>query len=77
MLHDPSHITPPEVAQEIQLEAYEIETLKNLAEQWATIASLPIHKERSGLWQKLNDLESERPGIQSLESTTVRIRRQA
>jgi len=63
MLHDPSHITPPEVAQEIQLEAYEIETLKNLAEQWATIAALPIHKERSVLWQKLNDLESERPMV--------------
>lgn len=63
MLHDPSHITSPEVAEEIQLEQFEIDVLKNLAEEWAEIASLPIHKEKAKLWQKLNDLESERPMV--------------
>jgi hypothetical protein len=61
MLHDPSHISPQEVAGEINLEQAEIDILKSLAEEWANIASLPVHKENARLWQKLNDLESERP----------------
>lgn len=61
MLHDPSHISPQEVAGEINLEQAEIDMLKSLAEEWANIAALPIHKENARLWQKLNDLESERP----------------
>jgi len=63
MLHDPSHITPPEVAEDIKLEQFQIEILKNLAEEWAQITALPIHKEKGRLWQKLNDLESERPMV--------------
>ena len=61
MLHDPSHISPLEVAEEVKLEQYETDILKTLAEEWAAIAALPVHKEKAGLWQKLNDLESERP----------------
>jgi hypothetical protein len=61
MLHDPSHISPQEVAGEINLEQAEIDILKSLAEEWANMASLPVHKENARLWQKLNDLESERP----------------
>ncbi len=63
MLHDPSHITPPEVAEEIHLEQFEIDTLKKLAEEWAEIADLRVHKEKAVLWQKLNDLESARPMV--------------
>ncbi len=63
MLHDPSHITPLEVAEEVKLEQFEIEILRNLAEKWAVIAALPVHKEKARQWQKLNDLESERPMV--------------
>ena len=63
MLHDPSHISPLEVAEEVKLEQFEIDVLKSLAEEWATIAALPVHKEKARMWQKLNDLESERPMV--------------
>jgi len=63
MLHDPSHITPPELAEDIQLEQFEIENLRKLAEEWAQIAALPIHRLKGHLWQQLNDLESERPMV--------------
>ncbi len=63
MLHDPSNITPPEVDEKIVLEAFEIEVLKRLAEEWAEAAALPSHQEKALLWQKLNDLESERPMV--------------
>ena len=63
MLHDPSHISPLEVAEEVKLEQVEIDILKTLAEEWATIAALPVHKEKARQWQKLNDLESERPMV--------------
>ncbi len=35
--------------------------LRRLAEQQAQIAALPVHKEKSELWRKLNDLELVRP----------------
>ena len=63
MLHDPSHITPPEIAQNIHLEPYEVEILRELAFEWTEIASLSVHKEKAILWQKLNDLKSERPMV--------------
>ena len=63
MLHDPSHKTTPEIAEEINLGPSEIFVLKKLAEEWAAIASLPVHKEKAMLWQKLNDLQSERPMV--------------
>lgn len=63
MLHDPGHIAPPEVASEIILDPSEIDVLRALAEEWATIASLPIHKTNARLWQKLNDLDSQRPMV--------------
>ena len=63
MLHDPSHITPREIAQDISLESSEVAILRKLAEEWMEIASMSIHKERARLWQKLNDLESERPMV--------------
>jgi hypothetical protein len=63
MLHDPSHKTVPEIAREIDLRQEEADILRSLAEEWVKIASLPVHKEKARLWQKLNDLDSERPMV--------------
>lgn len=63
MLHDPSHHTPPPVANEIKLSAKDREILRSLASEIAEIAALSIHKEKARLWQKLNDLQSERPMV--------------
>ena len=35
--------------------------LRKLAEKIAAIAALPVHKEKTGLWTKLNDLKNPRP----------------
>lgn len=45
------------------LKREEVDVLRCLAEEWAEIASLPVHQEKALLWQKLNDLESERPMV--------------
>jgi len=63
MLHDPSHRSTPEIAREIRPGQDEVDVLRGLAEEWARIADLPVHKEKARLWQKLNDLESERPMV--------------
>ncbi len=63
MLHDPSHITPPEVAREIHLKPEDRDVLKQLAEEWARAAADPVNTERARLWQKMNDLDSERPMV--------------
>ena len=41
----------------------EREVLRELARQVAEIASLSVQKEKARLWQKVNDLESERPVV--------------
>lgn len=63
MLHDPSHITPPLQAVEIALEHRDKEILRRLASELADIAALPVHAEKARLWQRLNDLQSERPMV--------------
>jgi len=63
MLHDPSHKSTPEIAKEIRLGQEEIDVLRMLAEEWASITDLPVFKEKARLWQQLNDLESERPMV--------------
>lgn len=63
MLHDPSHYSPPPLAQEIRLTNGDKETLRRLASEVADIAALPVHREKARLWQKLNDLEPERPMV--------------
>ena len=63
MLHDPSHYEPPPVAEEIKLTPKDTDVLRRLAGEVAEIAALPVHKEKARLWQKLNDLESERPMV--------------
>ena len=63
MLHDPSHYEPPPLAEEIKLSPKDTDILRRLAAEVAQIAALPIHREKARLWQKLNDLESERPMV--------------
>jgi hypothetical protein len=63
MLHDPSHYEPPPIAEEIKLSAKDKDLLRRLAGELAEIAALPVHAEKARLWQKLNDLESERPMV--------------
>ncbi len=63
MLHDPSHCTPMPVAAEIRLTARDREILRGLAGELAAIAALPVHREKARLWQRLNDLASERPMV--------------
>jgi hypothetical protein len=63
MLHDPSHRTPLPVAEEVRLSPKDRDILRRLAADVAEIAALPVHKEKARLWQKLNDLESERPMV--------------
>ena len=63
MLHDPGSYTPPQKIREIRLLPVEKETLRGLARELAAIAALPVHKEKAGLWRKLNDLESVRPMV--------------
>lgn len=63
MLHEPSHHEPPPVAEEIRLSSRDTAILRGLASELAEIAALPIHKEKARLWQRLNDLESQRPMV--------------
>ena len=63
MLHDPSHRTPMPVAEEIRLSKGDTDLLRRLAGELAEIAALPVHAEKARLWQKLNDLDSERPMV--------------
>ena len=63
MLHDPSHRSPIPIAKEIKLSRRDREILRALASQLAEVAALPEHAERARLWQKLNDLQSERPMV--------------
>jgi len=63
MLHDPGHIESPEIAEDIKLQQSEIDVLRGLADEWAEISSFPVHQEKARLWQRLNDLDSERPMV--------------
>ncbi len=63
MLHDPGSYSPPQRYMEITLAAAEKDVLKRLAGEIASIAALPVHREKAELWRRLNDLESERPMV--------------
>ncbi len=63
MLHDPSHVPQRPMEQEIVISKQEKDVLRNLGAKIAEIAVLPIHKEKARLWQKMNDLEQERPMV--------------
>lgn len=55
MLHDPSHVPQIPVEQEIKLSRQENKVLRCLGAKIAEIATLPVHKEKARLWQKMND----------------------
>ena len=63
MLHDPSHIPQIPMDEEIVLTTREKEVLRRLGAKIAGIATLPVHREKARLWQKMNDLEQERPMV--------------
>jgi hypothetical protein len=63
MLHDPSHRVPIPVAEEIRLSAADKDVLRRLVAELADIAQFPMHQEKARLWQKLNDLDAERPMV--------------
>jgi hypothetical protein len=63
MLHDPSHRALMPVAEAIELSGSDREILRTLASQLAEVAALPVHAEKARLWQKLNDLQSQRPMV--------------
>jgi len=63
MLHDPGSYTPPVDFEEIKLAPAEREVLRRLGTELASIAALPVHKEKAELWRRLNDLESVRPMV--------------
>ena len=41
----------------------DVDLLRRLAGELAEIAALPVHREKARLWQRLNDLRSERPMV--------------
>ena len=63
MLHDPSHVPQIPMEKEIILTSREKDILRRLGEKISTIASLPVHREKAHLWQRLNDLQQERPMV--------------
>ena len=63
MLHDPSHVPEPIIAEEIKVSSRDKEILRRLAGELAEIASEPVHNENARLWRRLNTLASERPMV--------------
>ncbi|HOV63928.1 MAG TPA: hypothetical protein PLG43_08625, partial [Spirochaetia bacterium] len=63
MLHDPGSYNPPQVFETLDLEEDDKIVLKKLGERVASIAALPVHKEKAELWKRLNDLRPERPMV--------------
>jgi hypothetical protein len=63
MLHDPGSYSPPQRFTDIRLAPQEKDILKRLGGEIAAVAALPVHREKAGLWRKLNDLESARPMV--------------
>jgi hypothetical protein len=47
----------------MKISSHDKDVLRRLAAEQATIAALPIHKEKAELWRRLNDLESVRPMV--------------
>jgi len=63
MLHDPSHIPHMPMEEEIILSSHEKDILRRLGEKISKIASLPVHREKARLWQRMNNLQQERPMV--------------
>ncbi len=63
MLHDPGSYSQPAVVKELQLGNHDKTVLRQLGQEIAAIAALPIHQEKARLWTSLNDLKSVRPMV--------------
>lgn len=63
MLHDPAHVPPIPVAEEISFTPAERDVLRRLGHEWFEISRDPVNAERAALWRKLNDLRAERPMV--------------
>ena len=63
MLHDPSHIPQIPMEEEIVLTSQEKDILRRLGDKISKIAALPVHREKKHLWQRMNDLQQERPMV--------------
>lgn len=63
MLHEPGHIAPKPVTENIVLSRNEKEVLRKLAAKLAQYASLTIHREKAEMWANLNDLHQDRPMV--------------
>ena len=63
MIHDPGSYSPPLEIRDISLRPEERDILKRLASDLAAIAADPSHREKAGLWRRLNDLEPSRPMV--------------
>lgn len=63
MSENSSQGTTASISHEITLPQKDVDVLRHLAGELATIAALPVHREKARLWTKLNDLKSERPMV--------------
>jgi hypothetical protein len=63
MLHDPGSYSLPPKLEDVKPDEKDKEVLRRLGEVYAGIASQPVHKEKTVIWKKLNDLDSERPAL--------------
>ncbi len=63
MLHDPSHYTPMQTVDRIEVSGTDRDILRHLAEQKAAAGHDPARSEKIRLWTALNDLRPERPMV--------------
>ncbi|MDR1292030.1 MAG: hypothetical protein LBJ91_01340 [Clostridiales Family XIII bacterium] len=63
MLHDPSHITPIPVDEEIVLDENDKDALRRLGEEYAAYGERDSASGKDALWRGLNDLKSKRPMV--------------
>ncbi|MDL2236309.1 hypothetical protein LJC56_00530 [Christensenellaceae bacterium OttesenSCG-928-K19] len=63
MLHDPSHVTPLPVEEEITLPQADKDILRKLGEAYIEIGKKDAQTAKAKLWRSLNDLKSKRPMV--------------
>lgn len=63
MLHDPSHVTPIPVEEEIHLKQKDKDVLRGLGERIAEIGARDQKSGKPALWTALNDRRSKRPMV--------------
>lgn len=63
MLHDPSHLTPIPVEEEIHLKQSDKDILRSLGAELAEIGARDQKSGKAELWRDLNDLKSKRPMV--------------